>query len=492
MHLILSDLHKSYGGAPALAGASLALRGGETHALMGENGAGKSTLIKVLAGLERPDRLALALDGRPLRLDSPADALRAGFRFVHQEVAVVPALTVAETVLLGRPLPRRLGLVHWRAAYEEAAGALARLGLSLDPRQPTGRLSPGDRMLARLASVAAGGAPRLLVLDEPTAALGARDSDRLFAAVAALEAEGTAVLLVSHRLPEVVARAARVTVLRDGRTVLAAPLAGTPREAVIAAMTGRAQAAPAPRAPAAPGPVLLRLQGRSGRLRLDLEARGGEVVGLAGLEGAGQSDLLRLLMGDGPRFHGQAELLGKALPRSPGEAWARGIAFVPRDRRHEGLLPSAGAAANVALPHLSALSLLGLSRPRAERALAREATAPLALKARSLSQPVRHLSGGNAQKVVLARALARSPKVLLLDEPTRGVDVGARADIHGAVRALAARGALVLLASTDLPELLLLSDRLLLLDGGEQAALAGAAGLDAAALLALIQPRAAA
>ena len=494
MHLALRHLHKSYGGAPALTDVALDLRGGEVHALMGENGAGKSTLIRVLAGLSPPDRLEATPDGAPLRLASPGDAARAGFRFVHQELNIAPTLTVAENIFLGHRPPRRLGLaVDWRGLNRRASEALGRFGVShIDPAVKAARLGTGDRMLMRLASllVANGAEARLFVLDEPTAALTHAESERLFRVLRELRAQGAAILYVSHRLDEVVALADRVTVLRDGRNALSTPLADTDRAGIIRAMTGRDVSEGRGHGP---GNILgtqavVRLRGVSaGPLSdLTLEVREGEVLGLAGLEKAGQSEVLRLLMGDLRPVRGHAECLGGPLPRSVRHAWARGLALVPRERRREGLMLGRSIAANTVLPHLRRLSVFGLARARAEGRAAERMAEALRLRRRAIRQPVRELSGGNQQKVVFGRAALADPKLLLLDEPTRGVDVGARADIHAAIRSLAARGAGVVVASSDLPELLALSHRILVLRDGRPLALVEAEGLDPAGLLEVI------
>jgi ABC-type sugar transport system ATPase subunit len=495
-----SGLAKAYGGQPALRDVSLALEGGEIHALMGENGAGKSTLIRLIAGVTPADSMQVRIDGAPVPLASAADAARAGFRFVHQELHIVPQLSVAENVLLGRPLPRRAGLlVDWPRLRAEAAAALARLGAGgIDPALPAGRLTTGERMLVRLASLLAAddAAPRLYVLDEPTAALTRAESDRLFAVLRELAAAGAAILYVSHRLDEVMALCDRVTVLRDGRVVLAAPVAEAGREGIIRAMTGRAPpaaAAAARRAAAAPVPAtsapVCAVEGvRAGRLRgLSFTLAPGEILGIAGLENAGQSELLRLFLGEGRIAAGRIEVLGGPRPADPAEAWARGVSVVPRERRAEALMPGRSITQNVVLPHLSRLARpLGLARPRAEARMAGAMAGRVRLKFRALGQPVRSLSGGNQQKVVFARALAGAPRLMLLDDPTRGVDVGARAELHRLVRDLARAGAGVILTSTDLPELLDLASRILILAEGRQAALIPAAGMTPGALLAAI------
>jgi ABC-type sugar transport system ATPase subunit len=490
MHLALRDLRKSYGGAPALSGVSLDLRGGEVHALMGENGAGKSTLIRVLAGVTQADHLDARLDGAPLTLGSSANAARAGFRFVHQELNIAPTLTVAENIFLGHRPPRRLGLaMNWRELNRRAAEALARFGVThIDPAQRAARLGTGDRMLMRLASLLVAGEARLFVLDEPTAALTHAESERLFRVIRGLRSSGAAILYVSHRLDEVMALADHVTVLRDGRDVLSTPIAETDRAGIIRAMTGRDVAEGQSAPPAPKGAVVCQFDETATKNLHDLSfsLHEGEILGLAGLENAGQSDLLHLLLGDLGRPTGHAEIDGRPLPRSPAQAWARGIAFVPRERRRDGLMLGRSITANTVLPHLARLSTLGLARPRRERAESARLAAELKLRHRRLSQPLRELSGGNQQKVVLARATLARPRLLLLDEPTRGVDVGARADIHAGIRALTAQGTAVILASTDLPELLALSDRILVLREGHQVALVEARGLDAADLLALV------
>ena len=491
--LSIRDLHKSFGGTPALSGVSLDLKGGEVHALMGENGAGKSTLIRILAGVTTADRVEAQLNGATLALGTPTEADRAGLRFVHQELNIVPALSVAENIFLGRSMPRRLGAaVDWKCLNTQAAEALGRFGVHhIDPRTKAGRLGTGDRMLIRLASMLVGGASpaRVFVLDEPTAALTHTESDRLFRVIEELVRRGAAILYVSHRIDEVMALARRVTVLRDGKVALSASMAETSRAALIHAMTGRDLSENYPPRPAQPRPTIVcRLEDMdSGRLAgLRFELHEGEILGVVGLENAGQSELLHFLLGDGARATGRADIVGQPLPRSPSEAWRRGIAFVPRERRKEGLMAGRTITANTVLPHLARLSRHGLIRPRREVAETRRVAERLRLRFQHVSQPVRTLSGGNQQKVVLGRATLSVPRLLLLEEPTRGVDVGARQEIYTTLRSLAAEGCAMILASTDLPEVLGLADRILVLRNGRQTALVEAVGLNTSSLLALI------
>ncbi len=487
--LRLSGLVKSFGPARALDGAALSLRGGEVHALMGENGAGKSTLIRILAGLERADAGMVTLDGAPLPLGTSQAATAAGLRFLHQELQVVPALAVAENMHLSRPYPLRLGLVDWATLRQAARGALARLGVDhIAPETPMGALGPGDQMLVRIAAtlLEGGPAPWAYVMDEPTAALTGAEAARLFAAIGQLRAAGAAVLYVSHRMDEVMLLADRITVLRDGAHVATRDRAATTRDEIIRDMTGREMADlfPPHRDRAAPAPLLqvagLRAAGL-GPVSFDLAT--GEVLGVAGLSGSGRGALLRALIGALPRA-GKITLAGQPLAADPAGAWAQGLAYIPRERRAEGVMPRRALAETVALPHLSRLSRRGFVNHRAATALVRRLSAQVRLKASGPAQPVAELSGGNQQKVLFARALAGNPRLLLLDEPTRGVDVGAKFDIYALIRNLAARGTAVIVVSSDLPELIGLSDRIAILQGGHITQTLPATGMTEAALLA--------
>ncbi len=487
--LVLNGLVKTFGQTRALSGAALSLRGGEVLALMGENGAGKSTLIRILAGLEVPDAGTILLDGTPLGLTTPAEAEAAGLRFLHQEMQIVPGLSVAENMHLARPYPSRYGLVRWRALAASAMAALDRLGVThIDPRRDMGALGPGDQMLARIAATLVetkGSEPWAYVMDEPTAALTGAEAQRLFAAIETLKAAGKAILYVSHRMDEVLRLSDRVTVLRDGAHVSTLPIAQTSRDQIIRDMTGRdfSNLFPPVAAPVTETPVLTVQDLAAGPLQgVSFTLAAGEVLGIAGLSGSGRNVLLRALIGAVPR-EGTVVLNGQSPGATPAEGWAAGLAYVPRERRAEGLMLQRPLAETIALPHLAALSQTGFVKARKIAAMVRHFAAEVRLKAEGGHQPVAELSGGNQQKILFARALAGAAKVLLLDEPTRGVDVGAKFDIYATIRALAAKGAGVVMVSSDLPELIGLCDRIAILHQGRLKRIIPAAGLTEAALL---------
>ena len=491
-HLTLHGVVKTYGQTRALDGAALELRGSEIHALMGENGAGKSTLIRILAGLEVPDAGQITLNGAPVTLTSPAAAEGLGLRFLHQELQIVPALSVAENMHLAHPYPSYgLGLVRWGALRASANAALQRLGIShIDPRATMGDLGPGDQMLTRIAATLVdtkGHRPWAYVLDEPTAALTGAEAERLFAALHTLRAAGHAILYVSHRMDEVLRLSDRVTVLRDGRHVSTKGRDQVNRDQIIQDMTGRDFATLYPPASAPKESVpLLQVRGlQAGILRdIAFTVNAGEVLGLAGLSGSGRNHLLRALIGAVPR-QGQVLVKGVQLGHSPAEAWSAGLAYVPRERRAEGLMLLHPLADTVALPHMPALSTAGFVRRSWIARLVARLAKSVRLKAQSQAQVAAELSGGNQQKVLFARALAGPPVVLLLDEPTRGVDVGAKFDIYATIRGLTAQGVGVVMVSSDLPELIGLCDRIGILQGGRLTQMLPAAGLTEGALLAL-------
>ncbi len=491
--LSVARLAKTYVGAAALRDASLAVEAGEVHALMGENGAGKSTLIKILAGVVQADSGEITVAGGRASIASARDAYRLGLRLLHQELNVAPRLSVAENLFLGRAYPTRWGgLVDWTALKDRASAALAALGAShIAPGMILGRLAVGDRMIVKIAStfVDDASAPgRIFVMDEPTAALTSEESERLFRALGELQRRGSGVLYVSHRIEEVLRISDRITVLRDGVSQPPVGSAEATRQMLIERMTGRTGlgAAAAPRITAGARVALSvdRLIGK-GLNEISFEVREGEILGLAGVGDAGADRLLRALMGG--MTGGSVAVAGDAVrPRGPAEGWRRGMAYVPRERRSEGLLLSKTIAENVALPHLRRLSHIRLFlNRRAERSEAATCGRRVRLRAIGPQQRVWRLSGGNQQKVMFARAIAGAPRALLLDEPTRGVDVAAKFDIHELLREIAGAGAAVVIASSDHEELLALCSRIAILSGGRLSRIVPAEGLTPARLLAL-------
>lgn len=497
--LSLKHVTKAYGGVPALKGVDLAIAAGEIHALMGENGAGKSTLIKILAGVVAPDQADITLDGHQVEIGSPRQAHRLGLRFIHQEFNVVPALSVAENIFMGRRYPMRGGLlVDWRKLNRIALEALQKLGIThIDPARPLGSLSLGDQMLVRISSAFIGddGAPaRLYVLDEPTAALNRSESERLFTVLRELRASGASVLYVSHRLDEVMAICDMATVVRDGRSVDTGRIADITHDDLVTLMIGRRVEEAYPPALATPrGETVLSAENlaiRGGRT-LSFDVRAGEVLGIAGIANAGQRNLLRTLFGDLTVAGGTMTLAGGTYrPRSPADAWRAGIGYIPRERRSEGLVLSRPIFENTTLPHLATQSRWRTwLRPGREKRVAAEQGQLVRLKASGPGQRVRELSGGNQQKVVFAKALLGKPRLLLLDEPTRGVDVGAKFDIYSIIRDMAAGGMGVVLVSSDLPELIGMADRIAVMRDGVITDIVSAAGLDEERLLNLCYGR---
>ncbi|WP_165244138.1 sugar ABC transporter ATP-binding protein [Paludisphaera soli] len=466
----LNGLTRSFSGVRALKGVDLELRGGEIHALCGENGAGKSTLIQILGGVVRPDSGSIAIDGRPVRFANPASAIAEGIAIIHQELSLVDPFTVAENLALGAE-PRFGPWIDRRAMAREARRRLDELGFALDPDAHVGTLAIGQRQQVEIAK-ALGRDVRVLVLDEPTAALSRAEAERLFAVLRDLRARGLAILYVSHHLEEVFAIADRITVLRDGSRVGSWPTPETTLGEVVAHMVGEAvdvRERP-PRKPA--GEPLLHATRVAGKtLRgLDLTVAAGEVVGLTGLAGAGHEELAAILFGDASRAAGEIAWKGRPFrPRHPVEAARRGVAMVPADRRGRGLIPTQGVLENMTIASDRDLSRWGWIDGRRRRELARTWCEKFEVAASGLSQRVLTLSGGNQQKVLLARWAARNPELFILNEPTRGIDVKTREAIHRWVDELADAGRSVLLITSDTQEMVRLADRCLVLREGRVA-----------------------
>ncbi len=466
--LVVEGLRKSYGDAVVLDEVDLDVRRGEVHALLGENGAGKSTLIKIVSGVVAPDRGRVAVEGVELRFGSPHAAMAIGVSTLFQELATVGGLSVAENVFLGRRTPSRFGVVRWGRLHGTARELFASLGLSIDVTLDADRLSPVEKTMTALARSLSQRAP-LLILDEPTAALTEAETAQLFAAIARLRARGVAILYVSHRLEEVFRIADRYTVLRNGRRVAAGRVADTTVGDIIASMAGRPIDAVFPSWSARPGEVVLRAHGLGGRRIQDVsvDLRLGEVVGIAGLSGSGRSELLRMIGGVVRPRSGRLVLDGRGFaPRGIAEAQRAGVVLVPQERRSQSLTPDS-VERNLNLTTIDAQTIGSVIMSRArERANARALWDRLDVRGRGLGQEVLTLSGGNQQKVVLARFLALRPRVLLLDEPTRGVDVSTKSLIYELIRDLAATGCAVLLVSSELPEVIGLCDWIMVLHEG--------------------------
>ncbi|MEM1284774.1 MAG: sugar ABC transporter ATP-binding protein [Pseudomonadota bacterium] len=492
--LEIQSISRRFGAVQALDGVSFTLNAGEMHALMGENGAGKSTLIRILAGVDRPDSGSLLMDGKPLGLGQTSATQQAGLRFIHQELHPVRGLSVAENMFLDHPYPTRFGLVNWREVHSKAAQALARLGLGhIAPKRPVSDLGAGDQMLVRICGTLIKDErqidPWLYVMDEPTAALTGEESERLFTVINTLTEQGVGVLYVSHRMPEVLRLSQRVTVLRDGQHIETVPRADTDQDRIIHAMTGRDLSGLFPARtgvlPSSGRPALRVSSLSAGRLKaVSFDVQPGEILGLGGLTGSGRGSLLRALMGDLHRDAGEVLLGAQPLATKPAEAWAQGLAYIPRERRAEGLMLDRSITENVALPHLTPFARgRYFLDPQRQTKIADAEGERVRLKHADLQQPTRQLSGGNQQKVMFARALAGNPSVLLLDEPTRGVDIGARFDLYRIIRALSDAGKAIVMTSSDLPELIGLSDRIAILQEGQMVDIVSSEGMTEAALL---------
>ena len=470
--LRMTGVSKAFAGIPAVADVTLDVRAGEVHALMGENGAGKSTLMKILSGVYSPDAGSIEIDGEPVTIGSPREARARGIAIIHQELNTVPHMTVAENLALGAE-PGRGGLLDRRRMRADAADKLARIGARIPVDLPMGRLSVGMQQLVEIARAVADEA-RVLVLDEPTAALSQGEAERLFEIVEQMRAAGMGLVYISHRMEEVWRLADRVTVLRDGRWVATDERADITPEKVVTRMVGRSVENVYVNEERTPGDPVLSVEGLTGHVGgrrigpVSFEVRAGEVVSLVGLIGAGRTEIVRMIFGADHATGGELRLDGQPVRiGSPGDAIAHGIGLVPESRKEQGLFLDMSVRDNTAVASLGELSRGGLLDLRRIRARVTAEVERLRVRTAGLGQEVRGLSGGNQQKVVLARWLLRSPRLLILDEPTRGVDVGAKQEIYRIINDMARQGVAVLIVSSDLPEALGISDRLLVVREGE-------------------------
>ena len=483
--LVADRVSKAFPGVLALNDVSFEARAGEVNALVGENGAGKSTLIKLMAGFYAPDRGEIRVNGVPLNPD-PASAHEAGVATIHQDTHLIPSMTVAENLLLGR-WPTRLGMISRAEMMRQAESALSYVAPYLSLRKLARQLSPAESQLVEIARAIAEDS-RILVMDEPTTSLSTREVDALFKTIALLRSHGMAIVFVSHWLEEVFAIADRISVLRDGRLVGSRPAAELDRDAVIRMMVGH-DVEQVTTQSFTPGSVVLKVENltRAGILdHVSFEVRAGEIVTLAGLVGAGRSDVVNAIFGADAYNSGAITINGVALPRGdPVAAMEAGIGYIPEDRHRQALVPRLSVRSNVTLAVLEAVSPLGLINRNAEDRILKNTVSDLGVRMASPDLPVSTLSGGNQQKIVIGRWLARVPELLILDEPTKGVDVGAKAEISEIIVRLAGEGRAILLVSSELPQVLALSDRVLVMRSGRIAGELDRASLSAERIMAL-------
>ncbi|WP_122816034.1 sugar ABC transporter ATP-binding protein [Nocardioides pantholopis] len=467
--LVLREVSKSFGSVVALRSGTLEVQPGSIHALVGENGAGKSTLVKIVAGLYRRDGGTFRFQGQDVDFGSTAESKAAGIAVIYQEPTLFPDLSVTENIFMGRQPVGRGRRIDRNRMHAEARGLFERLGVHIDPRRPARGLSIADQQIIEIAKAISLDAS-LLIMDEPTAALSGVEVDRLFAVARSLRDEGRALVFISHRFDEVFDLCDTVTVMRDGDYIATRPIAETTVEEIVSQMVGREVAELFPKTPAPIGDVVLSVRGLTAAgvfHDIDLDVRAGEIVGLAGLVGAGRSEIARAVFGVDRYDAGEVRMLGKDVPaRNPRAAIRAGMAFIPEDRRKQGLVAEASVARNVAAGIRRGLTKAGVLTSRAENAAAGPWAARLEVKTNALDMGAATMSGGNQQKVVIAKWLATDPQLLIIDEPTRGIDVGTKAEVHRLLSDLAGQGLAILMISSELPEVLGMADRVLVVCEG--------------------------
>ena len=470
--LSMQGIDKAFGGVAALRGARLEVARGEVHALIGQNGAGKSTLIKILTGAYARDAGRIVFDGRTVAFKAPIEAQDSGISTIYQELNLIPLRSIAENIFIGREPRRRLGWIDWRRVHAEAERILASFGLHVDVRRPLHTCNTATQQMVAIARAVSASA-KLVIMDEPTSSLDKAEVETLFGVIRKLQADGVAVIFVSHRLDELYAVCQRITVMRDGQTVAEREMAGFDKLALVQSMLGRelsALQAAHRAAPAPGGPDAVAVSGLRSGLRVEdasLAVRRGEILGLAGLLGSGRTELARCMFGADRVDAGTLAIRGEAVTlASPADAIRRGVAYLSEDRKTEGIVPDLSVGENLTLVLLPRLARRGVVDRRAQQDVARRFIERLGIRCAGPEQPMRELSGGNQQKVLLARWLAAQVDLLLLDEPTRGIDVGAKAEILGLVRALSQEGRSVLMIASELEELIAASDRIVVLRDG--------------------------
>jgi rhamnose transport system ATP-binding protein len=467
--LELKNISKSFSGVEVLHQVSFSLERGEVHALLGENGAGKSTLVKVITGFHQPDTGEIYLNGEKIEFADTHESRQAGIAAIYQELSLFPDLDVAENIFVGRQPTTAGGRIDWRKLYTEADKLLTSLGVHLELKQKARNLSIAQQQMVEIARAFSINA-RILIMDEPTSSLTLHEVDDLFRLVRRLREQGTAIIFISHRLEELYALADRVTVLRDGAYVGTRSMKEVTRDDLIRMMVGRTITNMFPKQDVKAGKVALQVDHltREGAFRdISFELREGEILGMAGLVGAGRTNVARALFGVELPSSGTIQLNGKEIQiLSPQQAIELGLAYVPEDRQLHGLIPQMNITSNISLPMLQEYSRRGWLQDNVERTSAFQAARQIEVRANNIWQKARELSGGNQQKVVLAKWLSTKPKILILDEPTRGIDVGTKAAVHALMSKLASEGLAILMISSELPEVLGMSDRIIVMHEG--------------------------
>ena len=468
--LRMTNISKSFAGVHALHGVQLELHSGEVHALLGENGAGKSTLVKVITGVHQPDTGEIYLNDRRIHFGDPREAAAHGISAIYQELSIFPDLDIAENIFVGRRPMLMSGLVDWRKIYRESEKLLSSLGIHLNLKTKARYLSIAQQQMIEIARALSVNA-RILVMDEPTSALTLNEVADLFRIVRRLREAGTAILFISHRLEELFEIADKVTVLRDGGYVDTRSMDGVTQEDLIRMMVGRTIKDMFPKKDVEAGEVVLRVKNltRKGVFKdVSFELRKGEILGMAGLVGAGRTEVSQAIFGVALADEGTIEIEGQSVRISnPGQAMQHGLALVPEDRQHHGLVPPMDITDNITLPRLAHFTTRGWLNVKDTNAAAYQAATQMQVKATTVWQKARELSGGNQQKVVLAKWLSTNPRILILDEPTRGIDIGTKAEVHHLMSDLAAQGIAILMISSELPEVLGMSDRILVMHEGQ-------------------------
>jgi ribose transport system ATP-binding protein len=466
--LRMVGIEKSFPGVKALQGVDLSVQRGEVHALLGENGAGKSTLMKILAGAYTKDAGTIYIDSSEVEFNDPKHARELGIAIIYQELSILPHLSVAENIFLGR-LPRRYpGFINWKKCYERAREFLDRLGLKIDPRLSASRLKVAEQQMVEIAKAISHNA-KIVVMDEPTTSLTAREVETLFATIRLLRKEGVSIIYISHRLVEVKEMCDRATVLRDGKTIGTVTIAETDERDWVRMMVGRDLDQIFPKSHLKRGKETLRVSNLTSRKlkNVSFSAYEGEILGIAGLVGAGRTTLARAVFGADPVDSGTIEINGQRMVmRKPSSAIQTGVALVPEDRKGQGVVLSMVIRENITLANLEGVSRAGQLRLAAERRVAEEYVQALRIATPSINQETVNLSGGNQQKVVLAKWLYSASRVLIVDEPTRGIDVGAKAEIYSLLHQLIEQGSTIIMISSELPELIGMSDRILVMHEG--------------------------